>query len=360
MTQSVLARGSATTSKMPKYILLCCLVVIQFPSNSLTKPSANTTTVIHHSTAYSEKTVHPLATGSIVSLLITSAIVSNVLLVSILSYLNNLSLEKECLLLYLYKDFVTLFIIWNCVWLLVCILYYPIHNYFKFGEIQATIVTGIIWCLTLMLVLVINAVSAIRCYMMRSTVLDPWGEDENVVLKRIRVGCGVLTVGFSSTMFSLGLYAKIYYFFAGEDPSVLILPTTASIFPGVLTLLIVSCSITSLVARLFESSNIQSIDKVITRQINNFIFVALPVALLFSFSDSFNLIEPTNRYNVVVGLMSITMISIPAAVIIKTDQLKFHVIRILKNSMYEALLLNIYLVPAFLMLIINGIIYLCF
>ena len=200
-----MARQEVLIPKMPKYILLCCLVVIHFPSNCrLTNSSANTTTGHPHSTTYSEKQVHPLATWSIVSLIIISAIVSNVLLVSILSYLNNLSLEKQCMLIYLYKDFVAILIIQNCVWLIVGILYTPIQNYFKFGAIQAEVVTFIIWCLIMMLLLVINVISGISCYMMKTRVIDPWGENERLGLNQIRGTCFVLTVGFSSTMFALG------------------------------------------------------------------------------------------------------------------------------------------------------------
>ena len=294
---------------MPKYILLCCLVVIHFPSNCrLANSSANTTTGHPHSTTYSEKQVHPLATWSIVSLIIISAIVSNGLLVSILSYLNNLSLEKQCMLISLYKDFVAILIVQNCVWLIVGILYTPIQNYFKFGAIQAEVVTFIIWCLIMMLLLVINVISGISCYMMKTRVIDPWGEDEGLGLNQIRGACFVLTVGFSSTMFALGLYPKIYYFFTGEDSSVLILPRTVLIFPGVLILLMISCSITSLVAKLYESPNIQSIDKIITNQITNIIcFGFLPFLLAFLSVLAFE-IESPNRWKIVLGVMTTTWV----------------------------------------------------
>ena len=346
--------------KHSKYMLLYCLLVIHFQSN-FAESWANTTTAIPYTTSYNKEIVNPLATGSIALFVIPSAIVSNVLLISIWSYLNNVPLAKECLLCYLYTDFVTIWISLNSAWSMACVLYYTTNNYSKFGEIQAKVITFITWCLTLLLFLVINVISAIKCYMRKSILLDPhmpWGVDEGVALNIVRVTCGVITLGFSTTMFALGIYPTIYYSIIGEDTSVQYNQFKSLIFIGVLTLLQISCIITSLVGKMYDASSSPSIDKVISLQINNFVWVMLPVLLLISLCEASFQIAHNYPWEVVFGSTSMASAMIPAVVIVKSDQLQSYVIKIFKDILFEVFILNIYLTPAFLMIIIYTFIYL--
>ena len=367
---------------LPKYILLFCLLVLYLPSShtkrykkpemnsnfssaldrtaNVNVPASKNTSILYPRT-YDKESKHPLLTKTIVLFLIVCIITSNALLVAILSYLNNVSLAKKCVLFYLYKDFVTIWIALNCVWLVASIFYYPTHSSLPFGTFQAKVISFVMSCLTLILFLVINVMNALKLYKVKTKVLDPqmpWGEDEGLGVKIIRVSCGMLVVGLTSTLFALGTYPKIYYVFAEEDPSLFILPVTASVFPGVFVFLLVSCIITCLAAKYYESPNDQLIDKLISSQMNLFVCMILIALMITSLNEVFKVFELVNLWRLLIGLMSSTMVLIPAIVIMKTNRLKCYVIRAIKNSLDEAFLLNIYLTPTFLMVIIYSIIYL--
>ena len=319
--------------------------------------------IVDSTTAPENDMLNQVLTGPYIILLTFSFITSTTLLGLVLAYLNNVSLAKECVLLYLYKDVLMIWISMNCLWEIRLFLWYVTVNDLNISILSAKVISFLIWCFSLALLLLINVISILKFYMMKAVMLDPpmpWGDDESLGVRKIRAACFVPSIGFTSTMYFFGLYPKLYYVFIGNGISYLALPRPTFIFPGLLVFLLITCIITSLGAKFYGSSNKQFIDIIIPREMNNFLWMMLVVLAIMLLAGGFDIFETRNRWNIFVVLISIIPLITPAFVIIKNDSLKSYVVKLIKNGLEDAFLLNIYLTPASLMLVTFFIIQLMF
>ena len=104
----------------------------------------------------------------------------NTLFGFIFAYLSNVSLAKQCLLLYLYKDFVMVFIAYSC-WLEVSFLYVYTYGDVQIDWIPAAIIAFGVRCGVSVLLSLAAVISFIKYRMKKETILDPampWGEDD--------------------------------------------------------------------------------------------------------------------------------------------------------------------------------------
>ena len=303
-----------------------------------------------------EEITYPLVTGPYTIFSNFSLILSNVLLYLILTYLNNVSLAKECVLLHLYKDVVTTWGLMNCIWEIRVILCYWSGDGLGVGVIEARILSFLLYCLTLYCFTLINIISVLKLYMTKSLMLDPpmpWGEDERSAMKLIRTVSFILTIGFTSTMYALGLYPKLYFHFVQNAPKISLqeLEVTTA-FPWVLIFLAITCTITILVEKFFQSNKNHLIDAIVPKQLNLFLWIlliGLPLMLINRI-----VFQSNNFWGSFIGrlffifYLFIGRVLTPAFVILKTDQLKAYVTKIFRNVLDEAFLLNIYVAPTML------------
>ena len=160
---------------------------------------------------------YQLVTGTYAVFEVISFIISTTILLIILTYLNNgVSIAKECILLYLYRDVVIAWMSLSFLWFIRMILCYFTSRGLGIGEIQAKVISFLTVVLLLYLSVIMNVISIIKFYAAKKVMLDPpmpWGDNESLGFKIIRFGCIASGILLALTTHLLGYYPKLYYFF---------------------------------------------------------------------------------------------------------------------------------------------------
>jgi len=193
---------------------------------------------------------------------ILSLLASTILLTFIWKYLKNVSITKECVLLYLYEDSVGIVLIAGWVWFAIVISCYMSTTGATLGVYQVTVLSFCIITIELQLLLILNIVSAIKLYSMKEMVLDPpipWGEDDHDAIKKLRVGSWMVILLFVIVMYGCGFYPKPYYYLIGDNRSLLDLPNGPAIFEGFLGILFVVPTITIILTGFYRQKEEQSL-----------------------------------------------------------------------------------------------------
>ena len=115
----------------------------------------------------------------------------------LLSYLSNVSLSKTCLLLHLYKDFVTILISLRFVWMINVVLGYL--NLETDDKLQSKIMVFCLFSGILALLLVMNLISGLKLVIAKRMELDPalpWiGDNDSTGINKIRLISAIFIVG---------------------------------------------------------------------------------------------------------------------------------------------------------------------
>ena len=96
---------------------------------------------------------------------------------------------KECVLVYLYKDIVIVFILSNCIRLITLIVRYSNSSGLGISPTKANVIVFVHALLIVLILLLTNTINVVKCYILKSKVLDPpmpWGEDDVLGIKIIR------------------------------------------------------------------------------------------------------------------------------------------------------------------------------
>ena len=156
-------------------------------------------------------------------------VLSSFLLLLILRYLSSLPLNKECLLLYLYRDVLRLIFLktWSEVGL--AVLYKANGNIIN--EANAKFTSYLPFALSLGLLLMLNACSFLKLWMAKSRVLDPlvvhYEYDDETAIKIIRCLISFLVIAFVGMLYFNEIYHPLYYYLHALPKSPIDLPTGA-------------------------------------------------------------------------------------------------------------------------------------
>ena len=156
-------------------------------------------------------------------------VLSSFLLLLILRYLSSLPLNKECLLLYLYRDVLRLIFLktWSEVGL--AVLYKANGNIIN--EANAKFTSYLPFALSLGLLLMLNACSFLKLWMAKSRVLDPlvvhYEYDDETAIKIIRCLISFLVIAFVGMLYFNEIYHPLYYYLHALQNSPIDLPTGA-------------------------------------------------------------------------------------------------------------------------------------
>ena len=146
----------------------------------------------------------------------TITLISNLLVLLLRSYLCNVSLAKECILSYLYRDVLLAWMIVITIWELGVLSIY-LNGYGVGLDMVTSKVLGFLlnWSFVTFLLLM-NAIGFITLHIVRAKTIEPWmpwGEDESKGLKMIHAMCIGTSILFTLTMYILGIYPISYYIF---------------------------------------------------------------------------------------------------------------------------------------------------
>ena len=303
----------------------------------------------------------PLVTGPVVLFTILTFIISNILLILIFSYLNNISLVKECILGYLYKDVVICLILWNCMRLIRTIACYTINNGLGIDVIYAKVITFVYACIFCLILLFMNIIYVVKCYISITKVLDPpmpWGNNDVLGIRVIRSLCIVFSTGFVTVMYALEMYPKVYYSLIEQNASSANTPEGCYNFLYLNIFFVVTATVTKIVTKVNETASGHIIEAIVPRQMNYFLWifptVGIVVMILLQVFELANLLQ---RISVI---SSILFVTIPALVIYFADQIKHNATNVLRNKIDEAFLLNIYVTPAIITVILYCTLYIIY
>ena len=283
---------------------------------------------------------------------ILSFIISFMIMFVIYCFFHNSSPEKECILLYLYKDFVIMLMSLRSMWFLKVMF---TDDESGMNQYLALLICFWLYSLTFTLLILISIISAIKFYMIKTMLLDPpmpWGTNEKFGMMCIRISVGVIAVVYPLVLFATGLYPKIYYLFIKED--IISIDTTLimGLYLGPLAVLILSFSISSIGSRICKKTVEPQIDRVIPKQMTYFSWLCVVV---FGHLICIVILEEVGIPSVIIWklvqlLISIVQLSVPFAVVMNVESLKLYSKNFVKNRLDDAFFLNIYIVPSCLCL----------
>jgi len=249
---------------------------------------------------------------------------SNILLVVIWKYLSNASVTKRCLLLYLYQDGLTTVLIAAWIWFAIIISCYVNNKGAMSNEAQATVLSIFLISVELQLILILNVVSIIKLYTMKEKVVDPpmpWNDDEDTILKKIRIITILSIILFVFSMYREGFYPKAYYYFVGDHTPLLNLSNGPKIFEAVLGILFIVPTITIFLRCFYAQTEEQSVankqEGKVYVLVVTFIVIMVSGVIYGAFSDKMG-------HFLIIGqcLITIACVATPFATILLSDPLK--------------------------------------
>jgi hypothetical protein len=305
--------------------------------------------------------MYSLVAGPYVFFAILGFIISTTLIILIFSYLNNVSLVKECVLVYLYKDVVIMFILSNCYRLITIIIPYSHPSGLGISPTIARAISFAPILLLVLLLLFINTINVVKCYILKSKVLDPpmpWGDDDVLGINTLRLAYSIFTIVLGSVMYVLGLHPKVplYYVLVEHHLTEPHFPEHSYILAGLCVALCITSTITGVVAKVYEEANKQLLGEIIAQQINYslVIFPTILVMLLILtvyLVDVFEVFTFMNLLEIMYVVVSLLYIIAPTFVFYKVHPVRSHAVKLLKNKWEDAFILKIYVTPVLITVI---------
>ena len=288
----------------------------------------------------------------------------NTLWCLIFTYLHNLTLTKQCVLVALYKEFIIVLILTLTMCNGISIGIYA-HGY-PMNWIPATIITISTRIGFTVLLFVANIIQLLKYRISKEKMLDPpmpWGDDEQRGIIWIRVFCWGLSIILSITMYAYGIPTPFYYSSIGKviDPSAPIIHSGINIF------LFTTCAFFLVGEKYYHKNNDgQTFDPITTRRLK-YLSLGFVLAVLFlTISPVFvNIPSTPKQFGVWIrGKMFTTTLIVHLVIAIGTisnaDHIKSYILKLMTNTYDQAFFLNIYLVPLFLFILIHGFLYIVY
>ena len=272
---------------------------------------------------------------------------SLIIMIAIFSFLHNSSPAKECILLYLHKDLLVMLISLRSMWCLKILL---TDDQSGMGEYTAKALLFCLWSMIFTVLALINMISALKLYIIRTVVLDPpmpWGTDEKIGMACIRSILGLIAVGYPSILFGIGLYPTAYYSFAKESPGLIHTNLNTWLYLGPFTCLIVSFFVSSLGARIYRNTAKEQINDIIPRQMTYFSWlsvITLSFVICILLSENIGIPAPL-RWSILQLMISIIQLIIPLSVVLNVEQLQTYSITFVKNILEDTFFFNLYIIP---------------
>ena len=299
---------------------------------------------------------HRLIDGFDVIITSIYSLAVNTLFGFIFAYLSNVSLAKQCLLLYLYKDFVLVFIAYSC-WLEVSFLYVYTYGDVQIDWIPAAIIAFGVRCGVSVLLPLAAVISFIKYRMKKETILDPampWGEDDEKGMKWIRIFCWGPSIGGLSTMYACNIYPTLVYIMIGHDS----MHSESYIYVTMDVILIVTNIILMVGGKYYKATNEQrSFEALVPMRILylfwNFLLL-LGIGMIIVLVSISSLQYGFWIFRKLVYILFLINTMVLAGMMLKTEHVKAYAKKFARNLLDEAFLRSIYLVPATLFTLING------
>ena len=280
----------------------------------------------------------------------------------ILSYLNNVSLAKDCILLKMYKDVMSSSL-WNsCFWMMKQLVRY--WNEEETSKILAMIISFAIWFGYLYMFLIITFICMYKFYMAKNKVLDPSipmiGEDEESAVTRIRMTFGLVSLGFLSTTFGIGLYPKLFYTMIPNQTFRQDTKLSFHVYRSSLLLLLVVAVSFSVAKMFYKEESLTQLDRMIPKATKCITIATLVSLGALTIIDAVGFENEKLISDISHLILSLMKIIAPCALILRFKQLREHSIKFLRDQYDNAFFFSIYLVPSCVFILLNTALYILF
>ena len=264
-------------------------------------------------------------------------------------------MAKKCLLLYLYKDTISSILLLRAIRMIEALLGYL--NIGETNKFKALTLSFTIICVIFYLILILTCMNIYKLYMAKTKTVDPkipfLDEDEELAIRKTRIICLLIATGTMSTTFAMGLYPRPYYArVLDEEPRKYLFMSNILYRGTMLILLLINCVIL-MIRKYHDATTEIAIDKVIPKAIKFIVIQAILIVTIATILEAFGILRFKDIRIILELIHSLMLIVVPILLISRSDQLKLHSIRFLKNKYDDAVLLSIYLVPSFLFISIN-------
>ena len=132
------------------------------------------------------------------------------------------------------------------------------------------------------------------------------------------------------------------------------------LYKGILGVLMATCLTTWIATVYHERASKQKLETMIPQSVNYYIGVAFAVVGFTLLGETLEILDFSTRWNVYQILITVGEIIISFAIILRSEQLKSHSIRFLKNKLDDAFLMNIILFPTLFSGLIYGLLYIIY
>ena len=256
---------------------------------------------------------------------------------------------NHCVLLYLYKDIMSTGMVVYSLWFLATVLIYASAKGHGTHGLLAKLICSGIWSGALLELVLMNLAAAFKLYTLMKMTVDPpmpWGDDDQLGIRGLRLVSGGLVLIFATTMHGIGIYPPTYYTFIGNNAPVSSLPKGTETFLILFICLTITFTVLALGATYYHSKCHQNIDTGTPLPFIQFMgilqfclgFVLLLVILNF-FVDT-----KISRYKfyLIGGLYRpFVNLIVPLFMILKNKQLKSYVHRSFHDTIFYVLSLNV-------------------
>ena len=230
------------------------------------------------------------------------------------------------------------------------------------GEYAAMFFSFSLLSLTLTVLVLICIINAFKFYIVRTKILDPpmpWGTDETFGLACTRVMVGLIAIGYPATLYAMGLFPRFYYLLSKQDVVLENPNLILCLYFGPYAVLIILFLLTNLGSRICKSMAKEEIDGIVPKQIRYFSWVAVCAMFLVLCTGLLEHVGVSSflRWKIVQVMTSFFQIIFPASIVLNNEQLKSYSINFFKKRQDDAFLLNIYIVPSSLCILMYGILY---
>ena len=289
---------------------------------------------------------------------IFSNILSALLLIVIFSYLHNISLVNECLLLHMYKDIVIILIFTR-----ISLIVKRMSGFFiksslaplSLSPFVAKIISFSLLSLSLCILIILSAIGILRLYMAKTVTLDPpmpFGLDDNLGTKVVRMMISGVSIGYPAILYLFKIYPKMYYDFIGTASDSV--PDLSAIYPGSLMFFLFVFVISLIAEKFYKCSMAEKINNSIPKQVNYFLISNTILYGYLLFEITFKLLDSNTRWLVFELLMSVFGITTLATAIFRSEKIKVYSLKFIKETYEKIYLLNIYFTPVFMSMFIYG------
>ena len=283
-----------------------------------------------------------------------SCIPSTAVAMMIWSYLRNLSLVNEGILLDLYKDVVV-----NLIVIRMALLVKGIIRVIGFSDqpaemnpMQAKITFFMVFAISFSFFVQLNIIGIVRLYIAKKRVLDPPmpRNDEKLGLKIIRTLVVISSIGIPSILYIFKVYPKMYYKFVHEQHTV---PISSHLYSSFIIFLVIMLVITIIAERYYSKEAQDKMATIIPYQIY---FILVPTILLNNelFEILFSAVEPAIREEIYELLTSISGIVTSMIIVFSSNTLLNYATKLVKEKLEELFFRSIYVIPLLLLIFLNG------